>query len=337
VLTQEDIAKAVGLSRMTIYRYLTGKNVTKKTRDKIERFISNRGYRPNLTARGLVLKQTKLIGLLVPSVSYSYYPEVVEAIQKEIKGRGYNVLLCVSDEDPEQEREELNLLLSIPVDGIIISPTSKSQSEANCKLLEREKPPFVMFDRYFINVNASYVTTNSFAASKKLVQHLIDMGHRSIAHIGGPHSNAFAKGILQGYRRALQQNNIVVDEDLIASVAMDGSNCIPAFQKILQQQKRPTAVQAVNDPVAIEILKAANRLAIRVPEDLAVIGFSDSRLSEMLAVPLTTVREPTKRMAAEAVNILFDQIETKSKKKIIKNLAGKIILRRSCGAVSPSL
>jgi DNA-binding LacI/PurR family transcriptional regulator len=334
MLTQEDIAKAVGLSRMTIYRYLTGKSVTQKTRDKIERYISNRGYRPNLTARGLVLKQTKLIGLLVPSVSYSYYPEVVEAIQKEIKTRGYNVLLCVSDEDPEQEREELDLLLSIPVDGIIISPTSNSQSEANCKLLEKEKPPFVMFDRYFTNVNASYVTTNSSVASKKLVQHLIDMGHRLIAHIGGPQSNAFAKGILEGYRRALQKNKIAVDEDLIASVSMDGSDCIPSFQKILQQEKRPTAVQAVNDPVAIEILKAANKMAIRVPEDLAVIGFSDSRLSEMLAVPLTTVREPTKIMAAQVANILVDQIETKSKKKIIKSLPGKIILRRSSGAVS---
>lgn len=332
MLTQEDIAKAVGLSRMTIYRYLIGKNVTQKTRDKIERFISNRGYRPNLTARGLVLKQTKLIGLLVPSVSYSYYPEVVEAIQKEIKTRGYNVLLCVSDEDPGQEREELDLLLSIPVDGIIISPTSKSQSEANCKLLEKEKPPFVMFDRYFTNVNASYVTTNSYAASKKLVQHLIGMGHRLIAHIGGPQSNAFAKGILQGYRHVLQKNKIAVHEDLIVSVAMDGSDCIPAFRRILQQKKRPTAIQVVNDPVAIEILKAAKTMGIIVPEDLAVVGFSDSRLSEMLAVPLTTVREPTGIMAAAAVHILVDQIETKSKKKIEKNLPGKIILRRSCGA-----
>ena len=332
MLTQEDIAKAVGLSRMTIYRYLIGKNVTQKTRDKIERFINNRGYRPNLTARGLVLKQTKLIGLLVPSVSYSYYPEVVEAIQKEIKTRGYNVLLCVSDEDPGQEREELDLLLSIPVDGIIISPTSKSQSEANCKLLEKEKPPFVMFDRYFTNVNASYVTTNSYAASKKLVQHLIGMGHRLIAHIGGPQSNAFAKGILQGYRHVLQKNKIAVHEDLIVSVAMDGSDCIPAFRRILQQKKRPTAIQAVNDPVAIEILKAAKTMGIIVPEDLAVVGFSDSRLSEMLAVPLTTVREPTGIMAAAAVHILVDQIETKSKKKIEKRLPGKIILRRSCGA-----
>jgi len=331
MLTQEDIAKAVGLSRMTIYRYLTGKRVTQKTRDKIERFINNRGYRPNLTARGLVLKQTKLIGLLVPAVSYSYYPEVVEVIQKEIKTRGYNVLLCVSDENPEQEREELDLLLSIPVDGIIISPTSKSQSEVNCKLLEKEKPPFVMFDRYFTNVNASYVTTNSFAASKKLVQHLIDMGHRLIAHIGGPQSNAFAKGMLQGYRHALQKNKIAVDEDLIISVAMDGSDCIPAFQKIFQQKKRPTAVQAVNDPVAIEILKAAKKMGIVIPEDLAVVGFSDSRLSEMLAVPLTTVREPTRIMAATAVRILVDQIETKSKKKIQKSLPGKIILRRSSG------
>jgi len=189
-----------------------------------------------------------------------------------------------------------------------------------------------MFDRYFTNVNASYVTTNSYAASKKLVQHLIGMGHRLIAHIGGPQSNAFAKGMLQGYRHVLQKNKIAVHEDLIVSVAMDGSDCIPAFRRILQQKKRPTAIQAVNDPVAIEILKAAKTMGIIVPEDLAVVGFSDSRLSEMLAVPLTTVREPTGIMAAAAVHILVDQIETKSKKKIEKSLPGKIILRRSCGA-----
>ncbi len=332
MLTQKDIAKAVGLSRMTVYRYLTGRNVTTKTKEKIEGFFKKRGYRPNLTARSLVLKQTNLIGLLVPSVSYSYYPDVVEALQKEVKARGYNLLLCVSNEDPEQERAELDLLLSIPVDGIIISPTSYPQSELNCKSLETEKLSFVMFDRFFSSIDASYVTTNSFSASKKLVQHLIDLGHRSIAHMGGPPANAFANGILRGYRSALRENKIPIRKELIFSVRMDGSDCLPAFQRLLGMEHKPTAVQAVNDPVAIAMLAEARKQGIRVPDDIAIIGFSDSKMSSMLATPLTTVSEPTARMASEAVSILIDQIEKKSRKKVVKRLEGKIIIRRSCGA-----
>ena len=267
--TQEEIARAVGVSRMTVYRYLKGKNVTKNTRQKIERFLQRVEYRPNLTARSLVMRQTRLIGLLVPSVSYSYYPEVIGALQKEIRDRGYNLLLCVSEEDPVQEKTELNLLLSIPVDGIIISPTSFPESEQNCRMLEDEKPPFVMFDRYFPSVRASYVTTDSYRASEALVQHLIDLGHRRIAHVGGPPSNFFANGILRGYKSALRKNGLPLEERSIFTVSMDGSDCLPALRAILGLKPRPSAIQAVNDPVAVELFKEASLLFIdaNVPKD----------------------------------------------------------------------
>jgi LacI family transcriptional regulator len=329
--TQEEIAQAVRVSRMTVYRYLAGKRVKESTRQRIESYLKVAEYRPNLTARGLVLQQTKLIGLLVPSVSYSYYPEVVQELQKEIRDRGYNLLLCVSEEDPVQEKTELDLLLSIPVDGIIISPTSSPESEANCSLLAKEKPPFVMFDRYFPSVNGSYVTTDSYHASAKLVQYLIDLGHKRIAHVGGPRSNFFAEGLLRGYRSTLAKNRIKEDPSLIFSTAMDGSNCGQVFKKILGFASRPTAIQAVNDPVAVELLRECQRVGVRIPEDFALVGFSDSTMSGLLEVPLTTVREPTKRMAAKAVEILFAQIDTRSRSRIARRFAGELVIRKSSG------
>ena len=329
--TQEEIAQAVKISRMTVYRYLAGKRVKESTRRRIESYLEVAEYRPNLTARSLVLQQTRLIGLLVPSVSYSYYPEVVQAVQKEVRDRGYNLLLCVSEEDPVQEKTELDLLLSIPVDGIIISPTSSAESEANCGLLAREKPPFVMFDRYFSSVNGSFVTTDSYHASAKLVQYLVDLGHTRIAHVGGPLSNSFAQGLLRGYRSTLAKNRIEEDMSLEFSVAMDGSDCRQVLQKILGRVPRPTAVQAVNDPVAVELLRESLRLGLRIPDDLALVGFSDSTMSGLLEVPLTTVREPTRRMAAKAVEILFSQIGTKSRSRVARRFAGTLVIRRSSG------
>ena len=174
--TQEEIAQAVGISRMTVYRYLVGKKVKQTTRRRIESYLKVAEYGP-ISRRQPVLQQTKLIGLLVRP---SPIPTILRSCRRSKRRSGtrrYNLLLCVSEEDPVQEKAELELLLSIPVDGIIISPTSSPESEANCSMLAKEKPPLVMFDRYFSSVNGSFVTTDSLHASARLVQHLVDLGH----------------------------------------------------------------------------------------------------------------------------------------------------------------
>jgi DNA-binding LacI/PurR family transcriptional regulator len=188
-----------------------------------------------------------------------------------------------------------------------------------------------MFDRYFSSVNGSFVTTDSFRASAKLVQYLIDLGHTRIAHVGGPLSNSFAQGLLRGYRSTLAKNRIEEDGSLVFSAAMDGSDSRQVFEKILGLVPRPTAIQAVNDPVAVELLKESLRRGVRIPEDFALVGFSDSQMSGLLEVPLTTVREPTKKMAAKTVEILFAQIGTKSRSRIAKRFAGTLVIRRSSG------
>lgn len=329
MLTQNEIARRAGLSRMTVYRYLTGKKVSKKSRKALEKILNQMEYRPNLTARSLVLQKTNLIGLLVPSVSYSFYPDIIQAIQKYIKDAGYNLLLTVSNEDPSQEKEEIDLLLSIPVDGIIIIPTSFSGSEGNCRLLVKVGPPFVMVDRYFNNINASYVATDSYTSSRDIVQYLIDLGHKRIAHVGGPITNSFAKGVRDGYEAALKQNNLAIDDKLIFSGSMNGEDVSDIFEEILKIEDRPTAVQAVNDPIAIEIMIEARKKKIKIPQDISLVGFSDIRTAHLMEVPLTTVKEEADFMGEEAARILINRLKSKTKRKVTKLLEGKIIIRDS--------
>lgn len=330
--TQFEIAKLAGLSRMTVYRYLSGKKVSVKSRRILHGVLTQTAYRPHLTARSLVLKRTNLIGLLVPSVSFSFYPDIIQAVQRTLKSFGYNVMLTVSDEDPSQEKEEIDLLLSIPVDGIVIIPTSAAKSADNCALLANEKTPFIMVDRYFDTINASYVATDSVTASTGIVQYLIDLGHRRIAHVGGPLSNSFAKGVREGYETALKKNRIAVDQNLIFTASMEGADVPNIFEQILELEDRCSAIQTVNDINAIAIIEEAKKKRVKIPRDLSLVGFSDIRTAHLLEVPLTTVREQVTLMGVEAATILISKLQGKTKKKVAKLLEGELIIRQSAEA-----
>lgn len=327
--TQNDIANAAGLSRMTVYRYLSGKKVSQKSKSIIKQVLNEMGYRPNLIARSLVFKRTNLIGLLVPSVSYSFYPDIIQSIQKTIRAAGYNLLLTVSNEDPVQEREEIELLLSMSVDGIIVIPTSSEDSAANCASLAEENTPFVMVDRFIERVKASYVVTDSYTASKQLVQHLIDIGHTRITHIGGPHANSFAGGVRNGFIAAMEENHIDIDENLLFSGRMEGEDVPDIFEKILDFDELPTAVQAVNDVCALAVISEARKNGIDIPKDLTVVGFSDIRTAHLLDVPLTTIREDAHLLGLEASRILIETMMGKRKRRVARQLPGELIVRKS--------
>jgi LacI family transcriptional regulator len=321
---------------MTVHRYLSGQKVNNNTKEILDEFMSKSGYRPNLTARSLVSKKTNLIGLIVPSVSYSFYPDLIQQIQKEIKKNGYNLILCVSNEDTEQELDEIDILLSIPVDGVIISPTSYAGSMDNCREIIKEKVPFVLIDRNIPGLNTSCVCTDSCRSSKEIVEHLISLGHRRIAHFGGFSTNSFSEGIRSGYRTALEENGLPVLENFIFSGPMTEENGYETFKTLLKMDKstRPSAIQTANDIVAIGVMKAAKEMGVEIPKDIALVGFSDIRLSSMVPVPLTTIKEDTHLMAHEGVNLLVKQLSKKSSNSYVKKLPGKLIIRKSCGSAS---
>jgi LacI family transcriptional regulator len=337
MVTQEQIAKDLGLSVMTVYRCLSKNgSASPKTRKKVGDYIEKYNYRPNLMARSLKLKKSNIIGLLVPSFTYSFYPEIIESIQETLKKCGYNLLLCLSNESPESEREELEMLMTIPVDGILMSPVNSDKAIKNCQLLQKREIPFVLFDRYFqeMEINCSYVATDSFSASKQLVDYLADCGHKIIAHIGGSMDNSFSRLMFEGYKAGLKANGLSFCKELVFRGSLEEATGIAGIKKLCESKLKFTAVHTANDPIAIGVLNACIELGIKIPEQLSVTGFSDISLAEKLYVPLTTVKEPTAEIGRIAAEELIKQIESDEKIAPVKKLlTGTFIMRKSCAGI----
>jgi len=328
--TQVQIAKELGLSFRTVSRCLNKSGyVSPATRKKIDQYIGKHNYRPNRMARSLVLRKSQLIGILAPSLKNSYYPEIIEIINAAVKGHGYHLLLSVSEEDPVTEKEELEILLSVPVDGIIWSPTSSLGSRENGRMLAARKIPHVLIDRYYKNSPCSFVATDSKRYAKELVEYLLAMGHREIALAGGPRSNSFANDIYAGYAAALKGAGIKLNPELVFAGPITEKHGYETAEKIFARAERPSVIQAVNDEVALGVYKAAEKYKLRIPEDISVAGFSDLGPSSLLNPPLTTVKENTVAMGLKAAAILLDLIEGQPVKKRKVLLAAELVIRKS--------
>ena len=338
MVTQEKIAEDLGLSLMTVYRCLSGKgSVGAKTRKRIEDYIKKHNYRPNMMARSLKLKKSNIIGLLVPSFTYSFYPEIIESIQETLKKRDYNLLLCLSNESAKAELEELEMLMTIPVDGILMSPANSASSVENCRFLKSHKMPFVLFDRYFQEdeVDCSYVATDSFAASKQLVDYLVKCGHRKIAHIGGSLKNSFARLMFEGYKEGLKENGLKFDDKLVYRGKLEEITGLNGIRHFLDSGLKFTAVHTANDPIAIGVLEICQELGIKIPDELSVTGFSDITIAKNVYAPLTTVKEPTFEIGRIAAEGLVEQIETEEGTAVPTKelLLGEFIARKSCSKI----
>ena len=337
MVTQEKIAKDLGLSFMTVYRCLSGNgSVGAKTKKRIENYIQKHNYRPNLMARSLKMKKSFIIGLLVPSFTYSYYPEIIESIQETLKAKGYKLLLCLSNENPESEREELEMLLTIPVDGILMSPVNSAKAIENCHYLKGQGIPFMLFDRYFPDAEEkySYVATDSFEASKQLVNYLVDLGHRKIAHIGGDQNNSFARLMFEGYKAGLKENGIRYSKKLVFQGNLDEKTGSEGVRYLFGNKVDVTAIHTANDPIAIGVLNVCKEMKIKIPEELSVTGFSDIAIAKNVYAPLTTVKEPTSEIGKFAAEQLVKVIEAKENLPVVqKLLPGNFIERKSCRKV----
>lgn len=336
MLTQEQIARDLGLSLMTVYRCLSGKgSVSSKTSKRVMDYIQENNYQPNFIARSLVLKKSNIIGLLVPSFAYSFYPEIIESIQERLKSSGYKLLLCLSNESPETEREELEMLITVPVDGILMSPVNSKKSVDNCRFIQEKEIPFVLVDRYFTRAekDCSYVSTDSFTGAKRIVEYLIGLGHKRIAHAGGSMDNSFSRAVFMGYKVALEENGLEFDQELVTVGALTEAGGYRGMKALLKRDVSFTALQAANDPIAIGVLNASYEAGIRIPDKLSLAGFSDISIARNLSVPLTTVKEPTVAIGRTAAEALIRQIEQPEKKDahcVRELLAGKLVIRNSC-------
>jgi len=291
-------------------------DIGQATRERVLQRMKELNYRPNLAARTLVTGRTYMVGLVVPGLVHPFFAAIAKEISKEIRPHGYSLVIASSEEDPALERQEIDLLLARQVDVLIIA---SAQATAESFLdIESRNVPYVLIDRQLAGVHANFVGMDDELAGYLATEHLIAEGYQRIAHIRGPESSN-GVGRYTGYVKALNAHGRKVDPKyVVAENAMDDCGDVSGFNamnELLKLAPRPDAVFCFNDPAAIGAMKALLDAGVRIPCDIALIGVGNTRHSELLRVPLSTVDQDSATIGIRAAHLALKLIESKTKPK----------------------
>ena len=315
-----SVAKMAGVSVTTVSNLLNGRaeRMSPETRQRVMQAIEALGYSPNTSARQLKTGKSETLGLIVPSVANPFWGLAAHEIEKAAMARGYNVVFCNADRDPELERRYAEKLMSYGVRGLILGSSPLSFSHFS-SLVERGLV-IAAFDRSAADADISLgcsVSVDNRLGARLAVQHLIGLGHRRIGAISGPVRTASRIARIEGYREALQAAGLPVGADLIWEGAgisgfgdREGADLGRAgMRELLTRAEPPTAVFVINDLYALGAYAGARDMGRSVPADLSIVGFDDILLSEIAQPPLTTIRQPIAPMAASLVDALLARIQ----------------------------
>jgi len=334
-ITIRHIARELGISAMTVSRALNNRsNVDEMTKKKVLETAKRMGYKPNHIARSLTTRKTYTIGVVVPKLLSSFFPDAIQGIEEVAFKKNYQIMLTHSSENPDRENQVIEALVSKRVDGILISTAQTVKNFKSYDDLLDSKYPIVFFDRWLPGIEASCVRTNDKEIAQKVTDHLIDV-HKyvKIAHISGPSELSIADDRKQGYITSMKSHDLKIEDEWIVSANFDEETGYKATQKLLElpKKKRPRAIFAVNDSSAFGAMEAIYDAGLKIPEDIAIVGFTDDKQDKLLNPPLTTVHQPAYEMGKRATQILIDLIEGKSTAIEDIIIKSHIVIRKSCG------
>ncbi len=326
--TIKDIAKALNISIATVSRALNGSHdVSEETRKKVALKAKELHYKPNIHARNLLKNRNNMIGVVVPEFVTFFFPEIIIGIQEVLNAQGFQVLICQSNESSTLERKNIEMLEESMVEGLIVSVTKDTRNIDLYSRLISEGMPIVFVNRVLPELNASQVIIDDRKWAFKTVEHLIKCGYRRIAHLAGNEHLAVTKERLQGYIDALEAYDIPVRENLIMHVGIQQNRAKVGVSYLMSLKEKPDAVFTVNDPIAVGCMLELSKRGIRVPEDIAVAGFSESPIGKIME--LTSVSQPTFELGRIAAETLLEQIKDYSTPIKTITLDGKLNIRKS--------
>lgn len=325
-VTIYDVADVVGVSSSTVSRVLAGRGqIAAATRQSVLDAAAQLGYRPNTVARSLASGATDTLAILLPDLTNPFFPELVGEIQGQAERHGITVLLCNTHRDPDIERRFLNTLLSHQVQHVLCCGLALDRRAVEES--QRAGLTFIGIDRAVAGQGTYLVQTDNRRGGYLATKHLLDLGHRRIAHVSGPANLDVARQRQRGYVEALAEAGIEPDEALVVSGQFSEEAGADAFAQLRSRGAGETAIFAANDLVAIGVLFAAHESGLRVPEDMSLVGFDDVSLTKYVSPQLTTVRQDVAAMAEAAVKIVVSADGSKRRKKI--TLATELIVRQS--------
>lgn len=330
-----DVARRAGVSRATVSRVLNEyPHVRPQVRTDVQRAIRALRYRPDQVARSLARRETKTLGLVVADITNPFYAETARAIVETARGHGYHVILCNTDNLHRLQEEYVEVLRQRRVDGIIFG--SVFLDDPVVEALVEAGYPCVMYNRRLRSGRGNYIVLDNASASHDLTRHLLDLGHRHIGFITGLRDLSTASERLRGYRAALRAAGLPADPRLMRPGAFKAEMAQRAAQELLKLPRRPTAIMAGNDLMALGVMQAAGDLGLRVPEDLAVVGFDDIEIAAHRQIQLTTMAQQKAEMGRMAVVWMLEIIRDPRRYRrepLQQILTPTLVVRRTCGAL----
>ena len=325
--TIKDVAALAGISYTTVSHVVNKtRPVSEEVRIKVEAAIKTLDYVPSAVARSLKAKTTATIGLLVPNSLNPYFAELARGIEDYCERNGYCVILCNSDDNPDKQRSYLRVLLEKRIDGLIVASAGGDAGLAEG--LTGVRTPMVIVDRGLEGVNVDLVRIDHEYGAYLATRHLLELGHRDIAMIGGPAGTSVAQMRLAGYRRALQEAGVEENRERMLESDFTSTGGYNAAA-ILLEKSPPSAIFAGNDMIGIGVLRAAAERNVRVPSELSVIGFDDIQMSRYVYPALTTVGQSILQLGEMAAEVLLRRIATPGMATEQRIVTPSIVLRES--------
>lgn len=331
-LTLEDIARISGVSRSTVSRVVNGDdNVKEETRQRVLDIIHEHNFQPNLLARSLAAGKTRVLGLVIPAgvatiFTDPYFPQIIQSVSMACNTQNYSVMLWLAE--PEYERRMLREILHNGLlDGVIVS--SMVMNDPIVKSLYESKMPFVLIGRHPTLNDVNYLDVDNIKGAREATEHLLKLGYGRVATITGPLNMIAGHDRYQGYQEGLERYNIPLRPELVAEGDFTETGGYMAMTQLLST--KPDAVFVASDMMAVGALRALRGANLRVPQDVAIVGYDDMPQASKTEPPLTTVRQPIQKMGRLAVDALIEILRHPKNEPEHLLIDTELIVRRSCG------
>ncbi len=334
-ITIVDVAQESGVSYSTVSRVLNGfEHVREETRQRVLEAVDKLGYVANLQARSLAGGKTNIIGFLVPGLDNGYIGEVVRGADEELARSNYNMMLYTTHRYQGKESEYVKSISDGMTDGLLLIVPLTPASYITA--MQNQKFPYVLIDQSDSTSTSYIVDSTNWQGAYDATTYLIELGHRNIAHITGLMGLNSATERLEGYKAALFDHNIPLNEDYILHGNFYHQQGYMHAQTLVNLSNRPTAIFAANDLTAIGVMEGVRDIGLSIPEDISIIGFDDIPQSVITYPKLTTMHQSLEQMGRVAVQLLLEQIENPERQARRITLATRLVERESCREISVS-